>query len=96
MAFSLVETACIVLAIAVLGYLVLVILRALVGLVLGRKPQQPQHRSFQVGDITLLELEKYDGRDRFMPILLAIRGTVYDVTPAKTFYGPGMCAGVCV
>lgn len=42
-----------------------------------------------VGDITPDELAKHDGRDPFRPIYLAIKGTVYDVTPGRSFYGPG-------
>lgn len=42
-----------------------------------------------VGDITPEELSKHDGRDPFRPIYLSIKGTVYDVTPGRSFYGPG-------
>lgn len=45
--------------------------------------------SLKVGEVTLEELAKYDGRDPFMPILLSVRGTIYDVTTGKDFYGPG-------
>ena len=43
----------------------------------------------QVGEITPDELAKHDGRDPFRPIYLSIKGTVYDVTPGRSFYGPG-------
>lgn len=43
----------------------------------------------QVGDITPDELAKHDGRDPFRPIYLSIKGIVYDVTPGRSFYGPG-------
>ena len=43
----------------------------------------------RVGDITALELDKYDGRDPFRPILFSVKGTVYDVSNGKDFYGPG-------
>eukprot|EP00891_Asterochloris_glomerata_P008311 jgi/Astpho2/8311/e_gw1.00122.202.1_t len=43
----------------------------------------------QIGDISLQSLRKYDGRDPFMPLLLAVRGKVYDVTEGKDFYGVG-------
>lgn len=42
-----------------------------------------------MGDLTLLELSKYDGRDPLRPLLLAVRGRVFDVTPGRAFYGPG-------
>lgn len=35
------------------------------------------------------ELTAYDGTDEQKPILLAINGTVYDVTLGRRFYGPG-------
>lgn len=41
------------------------------------------------GDITLEELTKYDGRDPFRPLYLAVQGDVYDVTKGRDFYGPG-------
>ncbi|KAK9818698.1 hypothetical protein WJX74_008869 [Apatococcus lobatus] len=50
-------------------------------LVLTRQPRQ-------IGDITLDSLESYDGRDPGRPILLAIRGRVYDVTEGREYYGP--------
>lgn len=34
-------------------------------------------------------MERYSGRDPFLPILLAVRGTIYDVSKGKDFYGPG-------
>ena len=43
----------------------------------------------QIGDMSLQSLRKYDGRDPFMPLLLAVRGKVYDVTEGKDFYGVG-------
>lgn len=43
----------------------------------------------QVGGITLDELTKYDGRDPTRALLFAVRGTVYDVTEGRAFYGPG-------
>ncbi|POS85807.1 hypothetical protein EPUL_002678 [Erysiphe pulchra] len=35
------------------------------------------------------DLKLFDGRDTKKPILLAINGTVYDVTLGRRFYGPG-------
>ncbi|CAI5481646.1 unnamed protein product [Closterium sp. Yama58-4] len=43
----------------------------------------------KIGEITLEELSQYSGSDPEKPILLAIRGKIYDVTRGKHFYGPG-------
>ena len=40
-------------------------------------------------DYTLAELADYDGSDPAKPLLLAIRGQVYDVGRGRDFYGPG-------
>ncbi|XP_006650003.1 membrane steroid-binding protein 1-like [Oryza brachyantha] len=42
----------------------------------------------QVGEITLEQLAAYDGKDPAKPILIAIRGQVYDVSRGRLFYGP--------
>ena len=60
---------------------------------LPRSPSSPSSSNLpffpQMGDMTLLELSKYDGRDPFRPLLLAVRGQVFDVTLGRAFYGPG-------
>lgn len=38
---------------------------------------------------TLAELAQYDGNDASRPILLSIKGTVFDVSPKRDTYGPG-------
>jgi len=38
---------------------------------------------------TLEELKKYDGSDVNGPIYIGLKGKVYDVTSAESFYGPG-------
>lgn len=43
----------------------------------------------QRGNMTLLELSKYAGHDPMRPLLLAVRGRVFDVTNGRAFYGPG-------
>ena len=53
------------------------------------RPARLPHPPTQIGPLTLLELSKYDGRDPMRPLLLAVRGRVYDVTPGRAFYGPG-------
>lgn len=39
-------------------------------------------------NLTLEQLAQYDGSDPDKPILLSIRGTIYDVTSGQHFYGP--------
>jgi hypothetical protein len=36
------------------------------------------------------ELALHDGSDDSKPLLLCVQGMIFDVTPARTFYGPGM------
>lgn len=40
-------------------------------------------------DYTVDELATYDGTDPGTPLLLAVRGYVYDVGKGRDFYGPG-------
>ena len=40
-------------------------------------------------DFTLAELREFDGSDSSKPLLVALNGNVYDVTPSKSMYGPG-------
>jgi len=40
-------------------------------------------------DYSLSELRGYDGADPGQPLLIGIRGYVYDVTRGGDFYGPG-------
>lgn len=40
-------------------------------------------------ELTAAELRAYDGSDEGKPIYVALKGTVYDVTSGKGFYGPG-------
>lgn len=40
------------------------------------------------GDLTVAELKTHDGSDGGKPILLAAKGTIYDVTRGRDFYGP--------
>ena len=46
------------------------------------------------GEITLSELGKYDGRDYTRPLYIAVKGSVFDVSTARDFYGPGMSLSV--
>lgn len=40
-------------------------------------------------DLTVAELKRYDGSDETLPVLLAARGVIYDVTAGRDFYGKG-------
>lgn len=40
-------------------------------------------------DLTLQALSVYDGRDPFRALLVAVSGTLYDVTEDQDVYGPG-------
>jgi len=42
-----------------------------------------------IGDISEAQLSRYDGKNGSLPILVAIRGKIYDVSSGKSFYGPG-------
>ncbi|PKA61850.1 Membrane steroid-binding protein 2 [Apostasia shenzhenica] len=43
----------------------------------------------QIGEVTLDELRTYDGSDPKKPLLMAIKGNIYDVSRSRMFYGPG-------
>ena len=56
----------------------------------GRSAVDGSQTEFKVGDIILEELHRYAGADPFLPILMAVRGVIFDVTKGKDFYGPGI------
>ncbi len=43
----------------------------------------------EVRDYTRAELAAFDGKDPAVPVLIGIRGHVYDVTRGRSFYGAG-------
>ncbi|KAG0477536.1 hypothetical protein HPP92_013856 [Vanilla planifolia] len=43
----------------------------------------------QIGEVTLEELKAYDGSNPKKPLLVAIKGNIYDVSRSRMFYGPG-------
>ncbi|KAK9682808.1 hypothetical protein RND81_10G097700 [Saponaria officinalis] len=43
----------------------------------------------QLGNVTEEELKAYDGSDPKKPLLMAIKGQIYDVSRGRMFYGPG-------
>lgn len=62
-----------------------------IGKSIGAKPREPAAPlpRAEARNYTRSEFATYDGRDPTKPILLAIRGKVYDVTRGRSFYGPG-------
>lgn len=46
--------------------------------------------------LSLEQLAEYDGTDSSKPILIAVRGRIYDVTASKEMYGPGKYTHVVV
>ncbi|GLT35974.1 hypothetical protein SLA2020_103820 [Shorea laevis] len=50
---------------------------------------QPLPPPVQLGEITEEELKQYDGLDPQKPLLMAIKGQIYDVSQSRMFYGPG-------
>jgi len=49
----------------------------------------PAQRSEKMRLYTVSEIARYDGSDSTKPILLAVKGRVYDVTKGKQHYQPG-------
>ncbi|KAK9081754.1 hypothetical protein Syun_031200 [Stephania yunnanensis] len=43
----------------------------------------------QLGEVTEEQLRGYDGSDPQKPLLMAIKGHVYDISRSRMFYGPG-------
>ncbi|KAI8466241.1 MAG: cytochrome b5-like heme/steroid binding domain-containing protein [Monoraphidium minutum] len=66
-------------------YLVLKIIQVLREL---SSPPPPEAK-FSVGEISERSLAYYNGRDWAKPLLLAVKGVVYDVTDAMDTYGQG-------
>ncbi|XP_076893164.1 membrane steroid-binding protein 2-like [Bidens hawaiensis] len=57
-----------------------------------KREQQQQftlREPVQIGDITEEELRPYNGSDPNKPLLMAIKGKIYDVSRSRMFYGPG-------
>ncbi|KAL6526959.1 Membrane steroid-binding protein 2 [Orobanche gracilis] len=50
---------------------------------------EPLSHPVQLGEISAEELKQYDGSDPKKPLLVAIKGQIYDVTHSRVFYGPG-------
>ncbi|MEM9731783.1 MAG: cytochrome b5-like heme/steroid binding domain-containing protein, partial [Myxococcota bacterium] len=54
-----------------------------------REDPAPPLPTAEARDYTRAELAAYDGSDPRKPLLVGIRGRVYDVTRGRDFYGPG-------
>ncbi|XP_068645412.1 membrane steroid-binding protein 1-like [Aristolochia californica] len=50
---------------------------------------EPLPPPVQLGEISQEELKVYDGSDPKKPLLMAIKGQIYDVSQSRMFYGPG-------
>ncbi|KAG0548989.1 hypothetical protein BDA96_01G215700 [Sorghum bicolor] len=50
---------------------------------------EPLPPPVQLGEVSEEELRQYDGSDTKKPLLMAIKGQIYDVTQSRMFYGPG-------
>lgn len=54
-----------------------------------QEQMQPLPPPVQLGEISGEELKQYDGADPKKPLLMAIKGQIYDVSQSRMFYGPG-------
>lgn len=50
---------------------------------------EPLKPPVQIGEVTEEELKDYDGNNPEKPLLMAIKGQIYDVSQSRMFYGPG-------
>ncbi|KAK7384678.1 hypothetical protein VNO78_30379 [Psophocarpus tetragonolobus] len=50
---------------------------------------EPLREPVQLGQLTDRQLRAYDGSDPSKPLLMAIKGQIYDVSSGRNFYGPG-------
>jgi hypothetical protein len=72
----------------------LVLLYKIVQLLLDARKPPPPEAKWQIGDITLHSLRFHNGMDYSKPVLIAIKGVVYDVTNSMgEKYGPGKLPG---
>ncbi|KAL5079358.1 hypothetical protein RYX36_007779 [Vicia faba] len=50
---------------------------------------EPRREAVEVGEMTETELRLYNGSDKSKPILISVKGQIYDVSEGRNFYGPG-------
>lgn len=72
----------------VIALLVYKIIKTRIGEKQEVKPPEPELPKMR-RDFTVKELREYDGNGKDGRVLIAVNGTVYDVTKGKRFYGPG-------
>ncbi len=66
------------------------VVRRLISKLFGREQAPPSPLPVaEERDYALGELGAFDGSDPAKPLLIAVRGRVYDVTRGRDFYGPG-------
>ncbi|KAJ8765900.1 hypothetical protein K2173_020416 [Erythroxylum novogranatense] len=70
--------------------LMVIVYKIVCGMFLGpedfkKTPREPVN----MGNVTEQELRAYDGSDPNKPILVAIKGQIYDVSDSRMLYGPG-------
>ncbi|GMH09664.1 hypothetical protein Nepgr_011505 [Nepenthes gracilis] len=53
------------------------------------KAVRRRNEPVQLGEMTEEELWSYNGSDPNKPLLMAIKGQIYDVSSSRMFYGPG-------
>lgn len=58
-----------------------------------QREEEPLPPPVQLGEITEEELRVYDGSDSSKPLLMAIKGQIYDVTQSR--YGASILHVVC-
>ncbi|XP_048321401.2 membrane steroid-binding protein 2-like [Ziziphus jujuba] len=56
---------------------------------LGPKTNNTNQPPLQLGDLTDEQLRAYDGSDPDKPLLISIKGQIYDVSSGRNFYGRG-------
>lgn len=56
-------------------------------------PQVIRRKPAEKRDYTREELKDYDGNDPTKPILIGIKGKIFDVSRSAGFYGPGGAYG---
>ncbi|XVF09511.1 hypothetical protein REPUB_Repub07fG0099500 [Reevesia pubescens] len=71
--------------------MMVVVYKIVCGMFLGPEDfrQKPQKEPIQLGDITEQDLRAYDGSEPKKPLLIAIKGQIYDVSSSTIFYGRG-------
>ncbi len=50
---------------------------------------KPSRKTIEPQTMTREQLQKYDGTKKDEPILMAVKGRIYDVSRGEAFYGPG-------